>query len=228
VPGQGDHQQSRYHGNQQILEPDAHEQHHGQKNDQQHQRRSQVRLADNQQKGDQDDNRRRQQFFETVVAAGAAAAEIPRQGNDQRDLDQFRRLKGKTAEGYPALGPVGGISVKDDQHQQCDGNPVNGIGIVAEKAVVQGDDDQHEKKADDDPLNLFQIKGGFRRGKAETGAVDVQHPDGTNGQGQDQQRPVKTQQPLSVKFHWAPSLFRRIRAAGQRRFPAAHESPARP
>jgi len=89
-------------------------------------------------------------------------AEIPGQRENQGKLDQFRGLKGKAPQGNPALGPMGRISVECYEKQKQDGKTVEEICILTQQPIIEGDDDGHEKKTDQDPLDLLDIKGQLR------------------------------------------------------------------
>src|SRR5262245_23054397 len=90
---------------------------HRQKDDAEHQSRSQIRLLQNQH-GEQTDHYpgrgdRRPEIIQIAVAL--AFGQEPGQENDQRNLRQLRRLRRKAFEKYP---PVRVVDFRKEEYQQ--------------------------------------------------------------------------------------------------------------
>ena len=213
IPADGRQDEAAGGGDQQRFPVQADKEDHRQKQDEEDQPRAQIGLLEDEQKRDHDDQERDEQFRQVVIPAELVAVEVFGQRQDDRQLDQLRRLEGEAADGDPPLGAPRRITGRKDDEEKDDGDAVDDIGMAAEKAVIDEEGDGHPDDADEDPLDLLDVERRLAEiGEAEPGAVDVEQADAADDQDQDEQGPVEVEDETAVQFDHG-SLFSPTSAA---------------
>src|ERR1051326_8710984 len=150
--------------------------------------RSQIRLLDNQRGGYQHQARQFQHFpyFQLIAAQ---IGQIAGYQQYYHQLDEFRYLQ-VNSEGQrnPACRTVRPLSQYISRKQRLDAARVQGRHVVEHAVVVDGHRHPHEDEAADDVENLFppcrRVVG------IACGAVDLQHADRADDQGDQQHGPI--------------------------------------
>jgi len=127
--------------------------------------------------------------------------EVFGQREDDRELDQFGRLQGETANDDPSLRSSGRITGDKDHEKKNNGNTVKDVRVTVEKTIIDEEGHGHSRHADQDPLQLFDIKwrlAGIT--DTEAGTVDVQQTYAADDENQNQERPVEVQEKAAVQF----------------------------
>ncbi len=101
---------------------DAGEEDHGKTRSGDHQRRTEVRLAQNKRNGDHHHDEGGEVHPQAVAPGGEHLVIIAREGDRHRDLHQFGRLQAQGTKLQPALGAVhdDAAEIDHDQHDHAD------------------------------------------------------------------------------------------------------------
>src|SRR5439155_12846106 len=110
---------------------------------------------------EQESRRGQDQGDDHAVPARALAlptGQILREGGDEHELEQLRRLKGYRAETEPPPGALGRAPEREDRQEGEEPHAVGGVGPARQGMVVDREDDEGRSAADPEPEELAETE----------------------------------------------------------------------